>query len=313
MWVRKMTCQRSASIRTLGRVVLVMATGFAAVAIATAGPASAQTAQTGLDGTLTPERLEPVFAPTTVNFFGDIDIYNQKDRRAVYKRSDDVVQPQAGVIVRVAPAFSITLGGNYYHLTGTKFFPTQGRYEEHGPTALAGGTYYFAHNYSFNVIGGLAWNSIYETNVSSAGTVTDRRNMHGQFVSAGFDANYLYTSSRLSLFAHYLAYQDQESASIQSDGFARARYTDSFQRVSIGGEYYKRVQLGGVTLEPMARAALLYDPHLQKFYNDRTAVELGVGFNAPFGVNTLAFRTLWTEGRTDYRNLDFRISLYHHF
>jgi len=291
---------------------MLLRRAVAAIAVSAGLAPCAAYAQSASETTL-PRRPEPVFAPRTVNVFADLTSSTQHDRRPTYQRDDDLTQFQAGGLVRVAPNVSLSLGAAYNDLRGDKRFPEVGKYKMTGYTAFAGATYYVAQNYSFNATAGLVRNKIRQDRIAGATRITEGHDLDGEFVSLSADANYLFATARAALFARYLYYHGVEPASVDSGGFARDRFTDTLGRITLGGEAYKRVQLGRVTVEPMARVALLYDTRLQNFYHDRSAFDVAAGFNVPFGATTIAFRVSSILGRKDYQNTDLRISLYRQF
>jgi hypothetical protein len=289
------------------KIAIVALASCAALAVRV-GPAAAQSSA---ESTLPQPRTQPIFAPDKATLFLDADYYGQHDRRSVYKRDDDVVQVQGGAVIRAAPEASFIVGANYNHVDGRKRFPTTGSYDQEGGSIFAGATAYLATNYAVSLVGGAIRNGIDEGGLGTSHTATDHRLLKGGFVSANLDANYLYSGGRVALFAHYLYYEGAEGESVQSDGAFRPKFKDTLGRFNIGGEIYGRTSVGSTVIEPMFRAAVIYDANRLAFYNTRAALELATGANVPLDGSTLALRAFGTFGRREYRTFGIRLSLYH--
>jgi hypothetical protein len=247
--------------------------------------------------------------------FGDINYWQQTDSRPSHGRRDRVEQPQISFEYRFAPSVALTFGGNYTHLDGAKFDPV-GAYRLDGVAGFAGMTFYFMNYYNINVTGGGLTSRIYETRPSgsAAGFAYTNKTNNGVFGSVTLNANYSFNKFRINPFVNVLYYTGVESAGLESDGYYRLANPDYLGRLSVGSEFYYRVEFSGVAIEPMFRAAFIYDYKLLNDWYDRTALELATGFNAPINDKlTLAFRVGTTIGRDYYQWTGVKGSFYYRF
>lgn len=250
-----------------------------------------------------------------LRMFSDINYWTQKDTRPGHGRTDHVTQPQISFEYRFSQSMAATFGGNYWYLTGDKFDPV-GDYRQKMGTAFAGLTFYLPNNYNLNVTGGVLRSSIYETRPSGLGIgfAEGHKTNRGSFVSATLNGNYNFENGRVTPFANILYYSGVESAGYETDGYFRPENPDALGRVTVGSEAFYRINLGKITIEPMVRAAFMYDYRLLRDWRDRTSFDLGTGFNVPINNNlTAAFRVLTIVGRDDYRMFGVRGSVFYQF